>query len=268
MLDSFGVEIQTLPSLKNLVIDSLVNNDAMFISDLHLHPNEPKITKNFLDFCIWARGKTKVIYILGDFLHAWPGDDAIDDWSKKITSALADLVSSGIKIYFMSGNRDFLIGEKFLKQAKVCELLEPTVINLGSEKVLLVHGDRYCTDDISHQMLRILTRNQLFKRLFLKIPFKYRNKIVNKVRQYSIDHTKLKGNILTIPKSISSHLHKFKLNTVIHGHTHTPGLITHNDKYGVFYQYILSDWDEKPMIMCYNQTNKFYYSLFVGNENA
>ncbi len=239
--------------------------EAMFISDLHLHPNEPQITAKFLEFCKWAKGRTKRLYILGDFVHAWPGDDAIDAWSNEIIAVLADLVNSGIKTYFMPGNRDFLIGNKFLKLAKLQKLSEPAIITLGAKKVLLVHGDRYCTTDKAHQRLRRFTRNSLFKLVFLRVPYKYRSRIVNKVRQYSANNTKITKDMLTVPQSISAHLRGFKLDTVIHGHTHIPGLTIHTDKHGEFLQYVLSDWDENPLVMCYNNTNDFYYRRFIGS---
>ncbi len=241
--------------------------DAMFISDLHLHPDQPDITAKFLEFCNWAKQQTKDLYILGDFLHAWPGDDAIDAWSEGIIKALAELVDYGIKVYFMPGNRDFLIGKKFLHKAKIKELAEPSIITLGTKKVLLVHGDRYCTKDKAHQNLRRFTRNKLFKLVFLSLPYKYRSKIVNKVRQYSANgRLNTRDNMQAVPAAISKHLRKLHLNTVIHGHTHIPGLTTHTDIQGEFLQYVLSDWDENPVVMCYNNTNKFYYRLFVGSN--
>jgi len=244
--------------------DVQINEDAMFISDLHLHPKQPEITKKFLDFCDWAKGKTKILYILGDFLHAWAGDDAIDSWSEKITNALAELSCSGIEVYFIPGNRDFLIGKKFLQQANVKRLPEQYVINLGDKKVLLVHGDCYCTNDKAHQRLRLFTRNWLFKLVFLQMPYKFRAKIVNKVRQYSANNNKLSKNMLTVPNAILKSLRKARLDTVIHGHTHKPGLTTHTYNQDKFFQYVLSDWDENPLIMCYNNTNKFKYIPFVG----
>lgn len=245
--------------------DRQIIEDAMFISDLHLHPKQPEITQKFLDFCGWAKGRTKSLYILGDFLHAWPGDDAIDSWSEKIINALACLSDFGIKVYFMPGNRDFLIGKKFLKQAKVIALPEQYIVTLGVKKVLLVHGDCYCTDDKAHQRLRRFTRNRLFKLIFLRTPYKYRAKIVNKVRQYSANNNKVTKNMLTVPKAIFKHLRKLNLDTVVHGHIHRAGLTEHLDNHEKFFQYVLSDWDENPLIMCYNSTNEFRYKLFVGS---
>lgn len=245
--------------------------EAIFISDLHLHPKQPDITQKFFAFCAWVKNRTNKLYILGDFLHAWPGDDALDAWSMEIINALADLANHGILIYFMPGNRDFLIGNKFLKLAKLIKLTEPSVVKLGENKVLLVHGDCYCTADKAHQWLRRFTRNWWFKFIFMQIPYRFRRGIVSKVRSYSenkkpaIDMqniAKLQTNSLLMSKD----LRKLKIDTVIHGHTHIPGLTTHTDLDGEFFQYVLSDWDANPLILCYNKTNKFYYKRFVGSD--
>lgn len=245
--------------------DENLSADVMFIADLHLHPQQPEITAKFLRFCKWAKQRTKELYILGDFVHAWPGDDGIDVWSDKIIAALSSLADAGVKTYFMAGNRDFLIGKKFLRRANLVELADPSVITLGGKKVLLSHGDRYCTEDISHQRLRRFTRNRIFKLFFLRVPYRYRSQVVNKVRKYSADGKLKPGkNMLAIPSSIAKHLRKYDLATVIHGHTHLPGLTIHRDHFGEYQQYVLSDWDENPLIMCYNSTNEFYYNRFLG----
>lgn len=238
--------------------------EAMFISDLHLHPEIPEITEKFFAFLQWAATRTKTLYILGDFFHAWPGDDAIDNWSDKIIKALADLSTHGIEVYFMPGNRDFLVGKSFLTRAKLRKLSDPAVINLSDEQVLLTHGDRYCTKDRAHQNFRRLTRNSLFKLFFLRTPYAFRRKIVDKVRNYSqFNRVKPIQNMQVVPATMIKDLRRFKLNKVIHGHTHIPGLVKHAMSCLDFYQYVLSDWDENPAVMCYNKTNKFYYVRFA-----
>ncbi|OGV37967.1 MAG: UDP-2,3-diacylglucosamine diphosphatase [Legionellales bacterium RIFCSPHIGHO2_12_FULL_35_11] len=238
-------------------------SEAMFISDLHLHPEHPKLTNKFFAFLNWSVSKTKSLYILGDFFHVWPGDDAIDSWSEKIANEIAALANHGIKVYFLAGNRDFLIGQKFISKARMTELVESSVIKLGNDKVILVHGDRYCVRDRSHQILRRFTRNRLFKLIFLRTPYKFRSKVVNSVRRYSQNNrSKPVADMITVPTEIVKHLSRNQVDIVVHGHTHTPGLVKHNDKKGNFYQYVLSDWEEKPLIMCYNNTGKFYYVRF------
>lgn len=234
--------------------------DVMFISDLHLHPDRLDITEKFVEFSKWVINRTKKLYILGDFIHAWPGDDAMDAWSNKITNILSTIVSSGIDVYFMPGNRDFLIGKEFLRAAKMQVISDPAIIKIDDIRVLLVHGDCFCTADKGHQLLMKLTRNNLFKQMFLCLPYSFRAKIVYKVRKYSQTSKAKKSinNMQVVVEEVINYLQKYNLHTVIHGHTHTPGLTKHGD----FSRYVLSDWDERPLIMCYNKTNKFYYCLF------
>lgn len=240
-------------------------NEAVFISDIHLHPEMPAITNRFYEFIQWAAKHTHSVYILGDFLHVWPGDDAMDTWSGAIADQLAWLSSQGVQVYFMPGNRDFLMGKQFLARANMQKLVESTVIQLGDDRVLLVHGDRYCTLDKGHQWLRRLTRNRLFSSLFLRLPYALRARIVNQVREYSQSNQfKPADQMVVVPSTMLRHLRRHKVETVIHGHTHKPGLTTHRDTRGHYQQYVLSDWDENPRLMCYNYSKKFYFDLFGG----
>lgn len=234
--------------------------DVVFISDLHLHPQEKAITERFYHFIEWAAAHTKNVYILGDFFHVWPGDDALDKWSESIAARLSWLASQGVKLYFMHGNRDFLLGSRFATLASLILLKEPSVITLGETNVLLVHGDRYCTDDKPHQWLRRLTRNPLFPALFLRLPSKLRAKLVNKVRQHSQTNRSKPSSYMdiVIPVMIK-HMQKMQTPVVIHGHIHRPGQITHHYNGTSYQQYVLSDWDDNPQLMCYDRPNGFYF---------
>jgi len=240
-------------------------NDAVFISDLHLHPEETEITERFNHFIKWAAKNTLSVYILGDFFHVWPGDDALDAWSQSIASQLSWLSDQGVKLYFMPGNRDFLVGKRFAKLASLTLLNEPTIITLGNTKLLLVHGDRYCTKDISHQWLRRITRNRLFTTLFLRFPYALRSAIVNQVRRRSqMNRSKPPANMVIIVASMIKHMEQMGVETVIHGHIHQPGITKHTLKNGNYYQYVLSDWDDNPLLMCYNKSSGFYFDLMLG----
>ena len=239
--------------------------DAVFISDLHLHPNEVAITHRFNQFIDWAAENTRTLYILGDFSHAWPGDDALDSWSESIAAKLSKLAASGVSVFYMHGNRDFLLGERFAQLAKFAILSEPTIITLGDEQVLLVHGDRYCTKDKGHQWLRRLTRNSLFSTIFLRLPYQFRAKLVNKVRKHSqINRSKSASQLDVVPTSLLKHMQQLNVFTLIHGHTHKPGLTIHDFQGKSYRQYVLSDWDDNPVLMCYDKSNGFYFEPFVG----
>jgi UDP-2,3-diacylglucosamine hydrolase len=234
--------------------------EAVFISDLHLHPNEPAIEKRFNDFILWAKESVKTIYILGDFLHVWPGDDALDEWSLSIAARLHGLVEQGISLYYMHGNRDFLLGTEFARRAGWHILADPTLVQLGTEQVLLAHGDRYCSYDKRHQHFRALTRNACFSWLFLKLPLNYRKKLVDKVRTISQSQQGRTMTMLDVSTfAIIKEMKRFKVNTMIHGHTHKPGLSTYPDQQATLKRYVLSDWDDFPQILCYDSTNGFIF---------
>lgn len=239
--------------------------DAVFISDLHLHPEESAITERFYRFIEWAATHTKTVYILGDFFHVWPGDDALDKWSISIAERLAWLAEQGVQLNFMHGNRDFLLGDRFAKLASMVILPEPTIITLGGNtNVLLVHGDRYCTKDKGHQWLRRLTRNRLFPALFLLLPYNIRVKIVNKVRQHSqINRSKPPMYMDIFVPFMLKHMQRLNTRLLIHGHIHKPGLTTHEYQGASYQQYVLSDWDDNPILMCYDSPNGFYFKRFT-----
>ena len=238
--------------------------EAVFISDLHLHPGESIITERFQRFTSWAATNTRSVYILGDFFHVWAGDDAFDAWSASIASQLAGLAEKGVALYFMRGNRDFLLGDLFAKRAHVEMLTEPSLITLGGERVLLVHGDRYCTLDKGHQWLRRLTRNTIFPTVFLRIPLAWRNHLVNTIRKTSqANRNKPASTMDVVPAVMLEHMKQANVEIVVHGHTHKPGLTTYHCNTGTYKQYILSDWDDNPKILCYNESLGFYFESLI-----
>lgn len=236
--------------------------EAVFISDLHLHPQRADIQERFEQFIVWCK-KTAIkrIYILGDFFHAWAGDDSIDDWSRSIAKQLQELVQLNIQLFYMHGNRDFLLGKEFAKLAGWTTLAEPTLIELGQEKVLLVHGDRYCIKDIAHQRFRKLTRNSLFSFIFLRLPLSLRLKMVNKVRQISQGNQDKTMEQMDVDNdSVIQHMEKMNVRVLIHGHTHKPGLSSYEINNRVLQRWVLSDWDDMPMLLCYDSTNEYKFN--------
>ncbi|ASQ45956.1 UDP-2,3-diacylglucosamine diphosphatase [Legionella clemsonensis] len=238
--------------------------DAVFISDLHLHPNEAQINARFNAFIDWAAANTRVLYILGDFFHAWAGDDGLEPWSRAIAQRLYWLSQQKVKIYYLHGNRDFLVGTRFAKMAGMEILAEPAIISLHT-KVMLVHGDRYCTNDRTHQWFRRLTRNRWFIQLFLHLPLSLRQRLVNKVRQHSQNNkSKSISDMNVVETTMLNHMQTQNINILIHGHTHKPGLRNYEYNKNKYSQYVLSDWDNNPQLLCYNKTNGFNFVRFSG----
>lgn len=233
--------------------------DTVFISDLHLHPNEPEIQARFNTFIEWAKHSVKKLYILGDLFNTWVGDDELNDWSRGIAQQIYSLKSHGIKVFYMHGNRDFLLGKTFAQLAGWEVIYEPAFINLGTEKAMLMHGDSYCTKDINHQRLRKLTRNRLFPFIFLRLPLTFRKRLASELRSQSMKSGKSMVEMDVVVDSVIKHMIQHSTKVLIHGHTHKCAVSVYPHKEYELKRYVLSDWDDNPQLLCYDYTKGFYY---------
>jgi len=140
---------------------------TLFISDLHLDASRPAITELFLTFLRTEATQAHALYILGDLFEAWIGDDDPAPEHQTVIAALHELNAQGVELYFMHGNRDFLIGADFAAHSGCTLLADPTLIDLYGTPTLLMHGDTLCTDDIAYQNFRRMSATRTGKRDFL-----------------------------------------------------------------------------------------------------
>lgn len=201
-----------------------------FISDLHLDPSQSEIVDLFLKFLIKCHQDVDALYILGDFFETWIGDDDTNEFNLTIIKALHEATQKGLPIYFLHGNRDFLIGKKFLKQTGCTLLDEETVIDLYGVRVLLMHGDTLCTLDENYQKARKKLRNPIVQQIFLSLPLKLRRLIATKMRAKSATYTQTTSKHLmdVTQTEVYNKLQKHNSQLIIHGHTHKPGI--HSDR--------------------------------------
>lgn len=199
-------------------------NTTLFISDLHLSPAEPRITQTFLTFLKTAAARADALYILGDFFEMHIGDDDHSEFMQTVISALADFTKSGPPTYFMHGNRDFLIGKKFIEKTGMILLEDPTCIQLYDKKIILMHGDTLCTRDLAHQRFRFWVNKKWVQFIFLHLPLFIRQKIADKIRKKS-----MQSNAITtldimdvVDDAVMDIMRKNDVTILIHGHTHKP----------------------------------------------
>ena len=197
---------------------------TLFISDLHLDDRRPETTALLLKFLLEEAVNADALYILGDLFEFWLGDDVPSQSSMAVASAISHLSGNGVPCYFMHGNRDFLLGEAYAKQAGMELLPEEHIVDLYGERVLLMHGDSLCTDDIAYQQLRTLVRNPAWQQDTLSKTPQERLQMALQMREASAEH---KGNedmsIMDVNHDeVIRAFERHDLLRLIHGHTHRP----------------------------------------------
>ena len=197
-----------------------------FISDLHISEPHPEIGQQFIDFLSHQALKYNALYILGDLFEYWLGDNDTNPYLNKIRNALEEYTKTGIPTYFIHGNRDFLIGERFSNETGIKILSDPTVIQIYNEDILISHGDLFCTDDTSYQATRKLTRDPKWQNMILNKSLEERKAFAHEARLKSKNHTKnLIDEITDVNQTeIANTFKEFNLKTIIHGHTHRPAI--------------------------------------------
>jgi len=215
---------------------------TLFISDIHLSEKSSEITACFLSFLreVMADHQTQALYILGDLFEVWAGDDDCSPWLEEICSELKKLSEKNIKLYFMHGNRDFLLGKQWAEKCCAILLPDPVLIDLYHRPMLLTHGDLLCTGDRNYQRWRKFSRLRFMQKIFLKLPLKWRQRIARGLRKESRKYTqhlaseKMDVNL----SSIETWLKQYSAKYIIHGHTHRPAI----HQTSTYTRYVLPDW--------------------------
>ncbi|HEY6612547.1 MAG TPA: UDP-2,3-diacylglucosamine diphosphatase [Pseudomonas sp.] len=220
---------------------------VLFISDLHLEVERPDITRAFLHFLQTRASHAEALYILGDFFEVWVGDDAMDEFQRSIAQALRRLADSGTRIFLMHGNRDFMLGQGFCREAGCTLLREGSVITLNGEPILLLHGDSLCTRDESYQRLRKRLRNPFSLWLLRNLPLATRHKLARKLRDASRMRTREKAaEIIDVtPEVVPQVMAERGVHTLIHGHTHRPAVHKLQVDGQNAQRIVLGDWDQQ-----------------------
>ena len=220
---------------------------ARFVSDLHLRAERPDLTQRFAAFLAdTAAARVETLFILGDLFEYWIGDDDLaDPFNAQVCRLLRELADRGTRIYFIAGNRDFLIGASFAAAAGITLLGETERVAAGGAASLLMHGDTVCTDDLPYQEFRRMVRSTQWQADFLARPLAERRAEVENLRRRSAAAMQGKtaaimdANAAAIRAVLTSH----GCTRLIHGHTHRPGHETIELAAGSAERWVLSDWD-------------------------
>ncbi|MCY3987120.1 MAG: UDP-2,3-diacylglucosamine diphosphatase [Gammaproteobacteria bacterium] len=227
---------------------------TLFISDLHLDATRPDATQAFREFLKHRAAKADALYILGDLFEAWVGDDDDDPHAAGIMDALEELTSGGVKAWFVHGNRDFLIGDDFSGRTGVTLLPETSVVDLGGENVLLMHGDSLCTDDHDYQEFRTMVRDPKWQAQFLALPLTARRALAAQARDASRISTGGKPmEIMDVnATAVAEAMRANGVQRFIHGHTHRPDVHEFELDGGPATRIVLGDWFQRGWALEYD----------------
>jgi UDP-2,3-diacylglucosamine hydrolase len=216
---------------------------AVLISDLHLHESDLALYDKFEKFLSSKVDGFDNLFILGDLFETWIGDDNESEFNKNVIEILKKVSADGIKVFLMHGNRDFLIGDNFCSSVNAELLSDYHIYEDGASKILLLHGDTLCTDDVRYQEFRKLVRDKSWRDDFLSKSLKERFDIASGLREMSNEETGNKKNeIMDVnQESVSKISNEFRIKKMIHGHTHRPFI--HKDKN--LLRVVLSDWENE-----------------------
>ncbi len=171
----------------------------------------------------------------------------MDAFQHAIAQSLRQLADSGTRIYLMHGNRDFLIGKAFCREAGCTLLRDPSVIDLGGEPVLLMHGDSLCTLDVAYMQLRRWLRNPLTLWVLRHLPLTTRHKLARKLRKESRAQTRMKASEIVdvTPAEVEKIMRDKGVRILIHGHTHRPAVHELEIDGRPARRIVLGDWDRQ-----------------------
>ncbi|AMP05391.1 UDP-2,3-diacylglucosamine diphosphatase [Collimonas pratensis] len=219
---------------------------ALFISDLHLQAAHPRTTQAFLDFLQTRAMQVQQLYLLGDLFEYWAGDDDLETpYNSEIAAAIRQVSAAGVQVFWIAGNRDFLVGDDFAQAAGLTMLPDPSVISVAGRRLAIAHGDAQCTDDLAYMQFRAQVRQPQWQAQFLALPLAQRKAIIAGVRKESQEEQRHKTmEIMDVnAEAVNALFDATATSTLIHGHTHRPACHQTPHDNGVRTRYVLPDWE-------------------------
>ena len=224
---------------------------TLFIADLHLSDERPEKLRLFERFMAGPARAADTLYILGDLIEVWAGDDDRTPPHAWLIEQLREFTSNGGRLYVMRGNRDFLMGRRFCDETGAVMLEDPSTIELYGQSVLIMHGDLLCTQDVSYQRYRRLVHTPWFQKLFLAIPGFLRVSIAHGFRSLTRYLSSGKSTTMTDveQQTVEAMMRQYQVPLLIHGHTHRPAIHDFAMDGRNCRRIVIGDWYEQDSVL-------------------
>ncbi|MGE0558395.1 MAG: UDP-2,3-diacylglucosamine diphosphatase [Burkholderiales bacterium] len=220
---------------------------TLFVSDLHLAAERPRIIEQFLHFTGDIAPQAGALYVLGDLFEYWAGDDDPDKLGAQVAAALAALAGRGTRVFLMQGNRDVLMGAAYAARCGATPLADPVLQDIHGTRTLLTHGDALCTGDADYQQFRAYARDPGNQAKFLAQPLAARREQMLGMRAQSEARKQQKSEAImdVSPAAVEALLREHGCPRLIHGHTHRPARHTHVVDAHTCERWVLNDWYQR-----------------------
>ncbi|MBT8136466.1 MAG: UDP-2,3-diacylglucosamine diphosphatase [Gammaproteobacteria bacterium] len=224
---------------------------VLFVSDLHLDAGSPEIGDQFIRFLRQRASNADALYILGDLFESWVGDDDPQPERERLATELTALKRAGVDCFFMHGNRDFLVGEQFAAAAGVELLDEEVVLDVSGTKVLIMHGDSLCTDDVEYQAFRATVRDAAWQENFLQLPLQQRLALAVQAREHSQARNATAADFImdVNQNAVAEALRRHGVHHLLHGHTHRPDVHRFELDKQPAVRMVLGDWYDQGSVL-------------------
>ncbi|HJU25110.1 MAG TPA: UDP-2,3-diacylglucosamine diphosphatase [Rhodanobacteraceae bacterium] len=224
---------------------------TLFVSDLHLDDARPRIVGQFERFCAGEARDADALYVLGDLFEAYVGDDDDAALNARIAKALRGVADAGTPVYYIAGNRDFLVGKDYARRCGMDILADGTVVDLDGVATLLLHGDVLCTDDAAYQAFRAQVRDPAWQAAFLERPLAERRAFARQARDASRAHTSSTDVAImdANQEAVEVALRRAGVSCMIHGHTHRPAIHDFVLDGKPARRIVLGDWYEQGSVL-------------------
>jgi UDP-2,3-diacylglucosamine hydrolase len=221
---------------------------TLFVSDLHLDDSRPAAVAQFERFLGAVVPGADALYILGDLFESWVGDDGVTLPLGGRVAADLRAASAQVPVYFMHGNRDFLVAGEFARATGVKLVEDPTVVDVYGTRTLLMHGDTLCTGDLAYQKFRAQVRDPAWQAAALARPLDERLAIARGMRAESegAKQDKVLEIMDVAPEAVERAFAESGCEVMIHGHTHRPARHVHLVGGRERVRWVLNDWYARP----------------------
>jgi UDP-2,3-diacylglucosamine hydrolase len=230
-----SLDVQTLPASPGW-------HSVAFVSDLHLCEQSPLTLAAFEQWL--AQARPDALFVLGDLFEVWIGDEVCQQPAHARVLAALKRCAARSDVFFMAGNRDFLLGPDALAAAGMRALSDPCRLDVFGQRLLLSHGDALCLDDQPYQAFRRTVRQADWQQAFLARPLEERANLARRIREESQGRKEAQPDLSQWADvdnaEASQWLHATGAQVLVHGHTHRPAVHQlPNEQQRI----VLTDWD-------------------------